>query len=168
MPAEQRLPSPLLAAARRFFPWVHDLNGLRSGPVFLVALSTRTAVSRDGDRLDSGGFYLHRALVAVAPWYHAPVTISGRRLGRPGRRTTLGFAAGAGRCTVHAPLVSCTWPRVRFASTLRIAAGRGWRIARTELRIGRTGCFRLTATGQRLRRSIPLSVPGPDYGTPGW
>ncbi|HZT14688.1 MAG TPA: hypothetical protein VFA19_01965 [Gaiellaceae bacterium] len=168
MPAETRLPAPLRAAARRFFPWVPQLSGLRSGPVYLVALSTHTAISRDGDRLDAVGFYLHRALVAVASWYTRAVTVAGRRLGRPGRRTTLSFAAGAGGCTVHDPIVDCAWPRVRFASRLRIAPARGWRIVRTELRIGRTGCFRLTATGPGLDRTIPLAVPGPDYGTPGW
>jgi hypothetical protein len=38
----------------------------------------------------------------------------------------------------------------------------------TELRIGRTGCFRITVSGPRLHQSIPIAVPGPDYGTPGW
>ncbi len=159
--AEQRLPAPLLAAAHRFFPWVRDLAGLRSGPVFLVALSTHTAISRDGDRLDAESFYLHRALVAVAPWYRGRVTIEGRRLGRHGRRTALAFAAGAGGCTVHNPIVDCAWPRVRFASRLRIAPGRGWRIVRTELRIGRTGCFRLTARGPELDRTIPAGRSRP-------
>jgi hypothetical protein len=39
---------------------------------------------------------------------------------------------------------------------------------RTELRIGRTGCFALHASGPELDETIPLAVPGPDYGTAGW
>jgi hypothetical protein len=38
----------------------------------------------------------------------------------------------------------------------------------TELRIGHTGCFAITARGGVLRAVIQLSVPGPDYGTTGW
>ena len=49
-----------------------------------------------------------------------------------------------------------------------IAPRPGWRIVQTELRIGRTGCFTITASGHNLHAVIPLSVPGPDYGTPGW
>ena len=41
------------------------------------------------------------------------------------------------------------------------------RIVETELRVGRTGCFRVTATGTGLKGQIPLSVPGPDWGTTG-
>ena len=44
----------------------------------------------------------------------------------------------------------------------------GWRIVETELRIGRTGCFAISASGNQLHGVIPLSVPGPDYGTTGW
>ncbi len=170
MPAEQRLPAPLRTAALRFFPWVRPAaDGLHSGPVWLVALSSRTAVSRDGDDRDSANYYLHRALVAIDPSYSGAVTVTGHRLGQRGRRTSLGFSTnGATRCTVDPPTVSCGSRPLRFAPGLRIAPLAGWRIVETELRIGRTGCFRITASGRGLRRSIPLSVPGPDYGTPGW
>jgi hypothetical protein len=170
MPAEQRLLAPVRTAALRFFPWVHPAaDGLRSGPVYLVALSSRTAISRDGDELDGAGYYLHRALVAVAPSYSGPLTLRGRRLGHPGRRTSLGFSTtGATHCTVNPPVVSCGSRPLRFMPALRIAPPRGWRIVRTELRIGRTGCFRITASGRGLHETIPLAVPGPDYGTPGW
>ena len=43
----------------------------------------------------------------------------------------------------------------------------GWGVVRTE-RIGRTGCIQLAATGSGLSETIPLAVPGPDRGTPGW
>lgn len=170
MPAEQRVPAPVRAAALRFYPWVRPAaTGLRSGPVYLVALSSNTAISRDGDEIDSAGYYLHRALVAIAPSYTSALTITGRRLGR-GRRTTLGFSIdGATSCTVDPPVVSCGSRPLRFAAALRITAARTrWRIVRTELRIGRTGCFRIIASGRGLREMIPLAVPGPDYGTPGW
>src|SRR5262249_10863807 len=66
MPAEQTAPAPLRSAAVRFFPWIRPAaRALRTGPVYLVALSSRTAISRDGDSTDSAGYYLHRALVAV-------------------------------------------------------------------------------------------------------
>jgi hypothetical protein len=35
--------------------------------VYLVALSSHTAIARDGDFQDTEGYYLHRALIAVAP-----------------------------------------------------------------------------------------------------
>jgi hypothetical protein len=144
-------------------------KGLRSGPIYLVALSTKTAISRDGDDTDDAGYYLHRTLIAVAPSYAAAVTVSGRRLGPAGRRTTLGFSTnGATSCTVSPPDVSCGSRPLRFAAALRIVRRLGWRIVRTELRIGRTGCFRITATGPGLHETIPLAVPGPDYGTAGW
>lgn len=169
MPAERSLPAPLRAAALRFFPWVKPPSGLRSGPIYLLALSSRSRVARDGDEVDGAGYYLHRALVAIAPSYASAVTITGHRLGRAGRRTTLGFSVdGATRCTVKSPVVSCGTRALRFATALRIPARAGWRIVQTELRIGRTGCFQLTTIGPTLRRSIPLAVPGPDYGTPGW
>ncbi len=170
MPAERPLPVPLRAVASRFFPWVRPATlGLRAGPVYLVALSSRTSIARDGDELDSASYYLHRALVAIAPRYTGAVTVTGRRLGRPGRRTSLGFSTdGASSCTVRSPVVSCGTRPLRFASRLRIAPRRGWRIVRTELRIGRTGCFRIDVSGRALQRSIPLAVPGPDYGTSGW
>jgi hypothetical protein len=170
MPAEQRTPQPLRTAALSFFPWVRPAaTALRSGPVYLVALSSNTRISRDGDSLDESGYYLHRALIAVAPSYPDALTISGHRLGPTGRRTTLQFStSGATRCTVKSPVVSCGSRPLRFADRLPIAAGKGWRIAKTEIRIGRTGCFAISASGLGLVGRIPLAVPGPDYGTPGW
>src|SRR4051812_4494850 len=61
MPVERKSPLPLDRAARRFFPWVPSAGkGLRDGPVYLLALSTRSAISRDGDYRDGEGYYLHR------------------------------------------------------------------------------------------------------------
>jgi hypothetical protein len=170
MPAEQTVPAPVRAAALRFYPWIRPAaRGLRSGPVYLVALSSRTSISRDGDARDAADNYLHRALIAIAPSYTHALTVTGHRLGRPSQRTTLGFSTnGATRCTVSGVVVSCPNRPFHFASALRIAAAPGWRIVQTELRIGRTGCFRLSTSGTGLRASIPLAVPGPDYGTPGW
>lgn len=170
MPAEEALPAPLRAVALRFYPWVKPkATGLRSGPIYLVALSTRTRISRDGDERDGAGYYLHRALVAITPTYTGALTLRGHRLGHAGRRTTLGFSIdGATRCTVKAPVVSCGSRPLHFATRLRIVPSRSWRIIRTELRIGRTGCFRLTASGRALHETIPLAIPGPDYGTAGW
>jgi hypothetical protein len=170
-PAEQALPVPVRAAASRFFPWVWPVTkGLRAGPIYLVALSSRSAISRDGDGTDGSGYYLHRALIAIAPSYPASLTISGRRLGHSRRRTTLGFSVdGATNCTTTAqPDVRCGSRPLRFATTLKLQSHTGWRIIPTELRIGRTGCFRITATGPRLHETIPLAVPGPDFGTAGW
>lgn len=168
MPVEQRAPQPLWNAALRFFPWVRPAAlSLHSGPVYLVALSSKTAISRDGDPLDSSSYYLHRALIAVAPSYQSRVVITGRRLGRGTLRAALGFStSGATACTVSPPDVACGSRPLRFASALVIAPRPGWRIVQTELRIGRTGCFALTASGRTLHAVIPLSVPGPDYGTP--
>jgi hypothetical protein len=169
MPRERPLPSPLRSAALRFFPWVHPPSGLRSGPVYLVALSSRTAISRDGDSTDRSGYYLHRALIAIAPTYAGAVTLTGRRLGARERRATLGFSLdGATRCTVKTPVVSCGSRPLRFANALRIGPRKGWRIVPTELRIGRTACFQLTAAVGPRQETIPLAVPGPDYGTSGW
>ena len=170
MPTEQRLPAPLRAAALRFFPWVRPAaEGLRAGPDYIDALSNKTAISRDGDDLDSVAYYLHRALIAVAPSYPDAVTVRGHRLGAAGARTTLGFSTdGASRCTVTAPDVTCLPRPLRYAAALPIAARGGWRIVPTEIRIGRTGCFRLTITGVHLRTTVPLAIPGPDYGTTGW
>jgi hypothetical protein len=170
MPAEQPLPGPLRQAALRFFPWVRPAaRGLRSGPVYVVALSGRSAISRDGDGTDGRGFYLHRALVAIAPSYAGAVAISGHRLGAAGDRTVLGFSAnGATRCSVSPPDVVCGSRPLRFAATLTVAPGTGWRIIPTELRIGRTGCFAIKAAGSRLHETVPLAVPGPDYGSSGW
>ena len=70
MPTERPAPAAVRVAALRFFPWVRPAaKALRSGPVYVVALSSRTAISRDGDATDGNGYYLHRALVAVAPGY---------------------------------------------------------------------------------------------------
>jgi hypothetical protein len=170
MPAEQPAPKPLAIVAGRFFPWVTPApRSLHEGPVYLVALSSQTRISRDGDYRDSSDYYLHRALIAVAASYRGAVTVSGGRLGPSGRRTALGFStSGANHCTVSRPVVNCGNRSLRFAAQLRIAPNRGWRIVETELRIGRTGCFRVTAIGSDLRAEIPLSVPGPDWGTPGW
>jgi hypothetical protein len=170
MPAEQKAPEPLRSAALRFFPWVRPAaSSLQSGPVYLVALSSKSAISRDGDPLDSSSYYLHRALIAVAPSYRARVVVTGRRLGSSAPRAALGFStSGATSCTVNPPDVSCGSRPLRFAFALTIATRPGWRIVRTELRIGRTGCFAITAFGNHLHAVIPLSVPGPDYGTPGW
>lgn len=171
MPAEQPAPKPVAAEARQFFPWVGTTAAyaLHDGPVYLVALSSHTAIARDGDFQDSDGYYLHRALIAVAPSYRGAVTIAGRRLGRRAPRTTLGFSSnGANHCTVSNPIVNCGNRPLRYASHLAIAPQRGWRIVETELRIGRTGCFRVTATGTHFNAHIPLAVPGPDWGTSGW
>lgn len=167
--AEQPLPRAVAARAHRFFPWIATPSGLRDGPVLIVALSSHTAVSRDGDGRDGAGYYLHRALIVLAPSYRGAVTVAGTRLGRPGPRTTLGFSTnGANHCTVSGQDVRCGDRPLHYASRLAIARARGWRIVETQLRIGRTGCFRVTATGAGLKAEIPLSVPGPDWGTPGW
>jgi hypothetical protein len=170
MPTERPAPAPIRAVALRFFPWVRPAaKALHSGPVFLVALSSKTAISRDGDSTDSSGYYLHRALIAVAPNYRARLTLTGHRLGKSKLRAALGFSTnGATACTVNPPDVSCGSRPLRFARALTINPRSGWRIVQTELRIGRTGCFAITASGRELHAVIPLSVPGPDYGTKGW
>ena len=170
MPRERTLPAPVRRDTLRFFPWIRPAaKGLRAGPVVLVALSSRSSITRDGDVRDSGGYYLHRALFAISPAYGAALAISGRRLGAPARRTVLGFSTdGANTCTVRSPVVSCGTRPLRFDRALRVPRGTVWRIVRSELRIGRTGCFRVDVRGRGLHRSLPLAVPGPDYGTPGW
>jgi hypothetical protein len=170
MPRERPAPARLQTAALRFFPWVRPAaRALRSGPAYLVALSSKTAISRDGDATDSSGYYLHRALIAVAPGYRERVTLTGHRLGKSTRRAALGFSTnGATACTVDAPYVSCGSRPLRFAPALTLRSHTGWRIVQTELRIGRSGCFAITASGRNLHAVIPLSVPGPDYGTTGW
>lgn len=95
--------------------------------------------------------------------------IAGHRIGKSKRRAALGFSSdGANTCTVDPPDVSCGSRPLHFSPTLTVAAHRGWRIVETELRIGRTGCFSMSATGQGLQAVIPLAVPGPDYGRVGW
>jgi hypothetical protein len=170
MPTEQPSPTALRPAALRFYPWVRPAaRSLEAGPIYLVALSSDTAISRDGDDTDSAHYYLHRTLIAVAPSYPGAVTISGRRLTRAGRRAALGFSQdGATSCAVRKAGVTCGYRPLRFAATLRIPPSGGWRIVPTELRIGRTGCFELSASGAGLHETIPLSVPGPDYGSVGW
>lgn len=169
MPTEERPPAPLRKAALRFFPWVPEAKALHSGPVYLVALSVKTAISRDGDERDGSSYYLHRALIAVAPGYPVQLAVSGHRLGKSKRRATLGFSTnGATACTISRSNVSCGSPPLHFARTLTINSHSGWRIVQTELRIGRTGCFAVTASGGAVHEVLPLSVPGPDYGTPGW
>jgi hypothetical protein len=69
---------------------------------------------------------------------------------------------------VSSPVVNCGNRLLHYTSHLQIARHPGWRVVETELRIGRTGCFRVTATGANLRAQLPVSVPGPDWGTPGW
>jgi hypothetical protein len=171
MPLEQPVSQPVRQAALAFWPWAGKgaKLGLRAGPIYLLAASSRTAISRDGDERDTSNEFLHRALVAVAPSYPGKVVITGRRLGRPGPRTGIGFSTdGASRCSVRGNDVLCDYRLRRFARSLAIAGRAGWRIVRTELRIGRTGCFEVTATGNGLHVAIPLSVPGPDWGTSGW
>jgi hypothetical protein len=170
MPAEQPVPAAVRPAARAFWPWGRRdaVLGIHAGPVWLLAFSSRTQVSRDGDGTDGQGYYLHRALVAVAPSHPGAVTLTGRRLGPAVPRGRLGFERGAPGCGVSGRFVSCGTPSFRWTPSLRVPAGARWRVVRTMLRIGRTGCFRLTAAGQSLDVSLPLAVPGPDWGTSGW
>jgi hypothetical protein len=166
MPREQRVPPAVRPAAHAFFPWTgrSGENALRAGPVYLLALSSRSAISRDGDDTDGAGNDLHRALVAVAPSYGKPVALTGHRLGRARPHTTLAFSTnGATHCTVSGLDVRCRPRLFHEARTLRLRAGRGWRIVRTMLVIPRTGCFRVVASGPGLRAVIPLAVPGPDW-----
>lgn len=170
MPAEEQTPSPVRPAVLAFFPWVRPAaQSLRVGPVYLIALSSHAAISRDGDSHDSAGYDLHRAIVAIDPTLSGPVTLTGRRLGPVGLRTMLGFSAnGANSCKVSKRGVVCGIRPLRFATTLRIAPHTGWRIVLTELRIGRTGCFELQVSAAHTEESIPLAIPGPDYGHTGW
>jgi hypothetical protein len=169
MPAEQQAPAAVQPAARAFFPWVGRPGlAIHAGPVWLIALSTRTNISRDGDPRDGQGYYLHRALIAVAPSYPAHLTLTGRRIGTTVVRRRIGFERGAPDCTVKNPVVSCGQPSLVWSPALGVPAAAGWRVVRTMLRIGRTGCFELTASGPGLHVTLPLAVPGPDWGTPGW
>jgi hypothetical protein len=170
MPAEQRVPAAVRPAAHAFWPWGGRaaVLAIHAGPVWVLAFSSHTTISRDGDDTDSQGYYLHRALVAVAPTQPGAVTLTGSRLGASVARGRVGFERGAPDCTVRSPVVTCGEPSLRWTPSLRVPAGARWRIVRTMLRIGRTGCFALTATGRGLRVSLPLAVPGPDWGTSGW
>jgi hypothetical protein len=165
-PREQRVPPAVRPAAHAFFPWARRSgeNALRAGPVYLLALSYRSTITRDGDESDAAGNELHRALVAVAPSYSHPITLTGRRLGRPGPHTTLAFSTnGATHCTVQGLNVSCRARLFDEAQALRVPGGRRWRIVRTMLVLPRTGRFRVVARGPGLRAVIPLAVPGPDW-----
>jgi len=167
---EQALPATLARAAHVFTPWGSGAQqGLRAGPVYLVAGSYRGAISRDGDTTDGDGFDLHRALIAVAPGFGGSVTVSGARLGGAGPRRVLEFSTdGATRCTVKGNDVTCGFRIFAFSRRLVIPAARRWRMVSTMLRIGRNGCFRVTATGTSLRAAIEFSVPGPDWTRTGW
>jgi hypothetical protein len=166
MPREQRVPAAVRPAARAFSPWARRTaeDALRAGPVYLMALSFRSQISRDGDDSDGAGNDLHRALVAIAPSYSKRITLTGRRLGRRGPHTALAFSTnGATHCTVSGLDVSCRPRLFREARALRLPPGRRWRLVATELVIPRTGCFRIVARGPGLRAVIPLAVPGPDW-----
>ncbi len=160
MPLERVLPAPVSSAEKAFVPWGPKVSsGLSAGPVYLVAGSYRTAISRDGDFTDSSGAYLHRALFAVAPSFTGPVTITGGPLkaGAP-----LGFSTdGAIHCALGKLGVTCVPRPLRFARWLSVPGGSGWRIVPTELRLPGTGCFRVAASGSGLHETIPLAVPGP-------
>jgi hypothetical protein len=160
MPLERALPAPLSRAEKAFVPWGPAVSpGLSAGPFYLVAGSYRTAISRDGDFTDSSGAYLHRALVAVAPSFTGPVTITGGPL-KAG--AALGFSTdGAIRCSVGKLGITCIPRPLRFSRRLTVRGGGGWRIVRTELRLPGTGCFRVAASGAGLHETIPLAVPGP-------
>jgi hypothetical protein len=170
MPAETTVPPAIRSAGRAFYPWAGRVadEAIHRGPVWLLALSARSEISRDGDARDAANRYLHRALVAVSPAYRGAVTISGLRIGKAGARTRLLFTPGASRCTVSNPTVTCGTPPPTERTALTIAPATGWRTMRTEISIGRTGCFTIRASGEGLDVSLPLAVPGPDWGTPGW
>jgi hypothetical protein len=53
-----------------------------------------------------------------------------------------------------------------YAPHLEIGRHRGWRIVETELRIGRTGCFRVTATGADSRPRYRSPFPAPRWAQP--
>ena len=161
MPAEQPTPAPVRAAARAFFPWVSDPRSLRAGPVYLIALSSHSAISRDGDPVDSAGFYLHRALLAIGPSLAGPVEVTGRRLGAAGPRSRLEFSTdGATSCRVSRSVgVMCGSRLLRFAVELRVPERSGWRIVASELRIGASGCYEITVNGKALAETIPVAVP---------
>ena len=168
MPAERPAPAPLRAAALRFFPWVR--------PAAKALHSARSIWShcRPGPRSH-----------ATATQPTAPATTCTERWSRSHPASQRSDSHGPQARQEHAsrrarlldqrrdglhrqpPDVSCGSRPLRFARALTIGP-HGWRIVQTELRIGRTGCFTVTASGRGLHAVIPLSVPGPDYGTTGW
>lgn len=170
MPREAPAPSAVRAAVHAAFPWVplRNAGAIRVRPVWLFALSSDTNLSRDGDGTDGHDRYLHRALVAVSPSYRGSLTIRGNRLGKPVARSQLAFTHGTSHCRITYLPTWCASTPLYETPTLRIPPGEGWRLARTEIAIGRTGCFTLRATGAGLNVLLPLAVPGPDWGTPGW
>jgi len=170
---EHRVPAPARARARKIFNWYPRgaEQALGRSPVYALLFSSRGRISRDGDRLDSQSYYLHRSLFAIDARYRGRITISGRRIGRPGPRTALAFKTnGTSLCTLHAPVVDCPDHPGPTARTLVVPRGRAgsWRFVPTEIQVGRTGCFELAVRGRGLDERIRFAVPGPDYGTPGW
>jgi hypothetical protein len=119
--------------------------------VWLFALSSRTAVSRDGDGLDGHGRSVHRVVVAVGPRYARRVVLRG---------AALAFTRGTSPCLITGRPTWCARVPLREAPALRIPAGRGWRVVRTALVLGRTGCLHVRATGAALDVTLPLAVPG--------
>lgn len=162
MPVESAVPAALRAQVHSSFPWVplKDAGAIHAGPVWVFALSSRTEISRDGDGFDLQGRYLHRSLVAVGPDHAGRVVVRGRRLRSRGPRTQLRFTRGTTTCRIFAPTWCARRPPNEVTS-LSIPAGRGWRVVRTEVAIGATGCFALRASGDGLNASLPLAVPGP-------
>jgi hypothetical protein len=157
-PREQRVPPAVRPAAHAFFPWDRrgGENALRAGPVYLLALTYRSQISRDGDDSDGSGNDLHRALVAVAPSYSKPIMLTGRS----GPHTALAFSTdGATHCTVRGLVVKCRSRLFHEARTLHVAAGRRWRIVRTMLVLPRAGRFHIVASGPGLRAVISLTSP---------
>lgn len=144
MPAEAPVPAALHVQVHRAFLWVpaKEAGAIHVGPIWLFALSSHTNIARDGDRMDPSGRYLHRSLVAIGPTYPGQVTIRGHRVGRAGRRMQLRFTRGTTRCHVFGPTWCARWP-LKETTTLTLHAGKGWRVVRTEMAIGRTGCYEL-------------------------
>ena len=118
MPAERSAPAPLRDRRVAFLP----LGAPSSQGAALRPRLPGCAVEQDRDltrrRLNRQlGYYLHRALIAVAPSYQARVTVTGHRLGKSRRRAALGFSTnGATACTVNPPDVSCGSRPLRFAA----------------------------------------------------
>jgi len=158
---EVRVPAPVRSAAHRFFPWAGRSGeiALKAGPLYALMLSSRGAISRDGDAaIRPPGFYVHRTLLAVDAAYAGRVTLSGARLVG---RTTLRFATnGAAACSVRTPVVDCAPHVPTLARTLTLPAGPRWRTRATELEI-RGGCYRIDVRGHGLDESLFFAVPGP-------